>query len=199
MTETKDEKTIYETGRSTTQTVTTAPRLARLSVSLVIDESLQDKRADIVEVVKAAVGFDPARDDVIGVSTSTFVVAADETSGEEAEAEGSAGSDPNPALELLLTRGVEIVAALAFVVMLLLALRGGKKPKARGATGEAGPGVSGTGGRAVGAGGLEIPDEEIDPVLLARTQIEEIVRTDPRRVGEILSRWASDEAKVGVK
>ena len=32
----------------------------------------------------------------------------------------------------------------------------------------------------------------IDPELLARAQIEELVRSDPRRVGEILSRWADE-------
>ena len=44
MSESKDEKSVFEAGRSTIQTVTTAPRLARLSVSLVIDESLDAGR-----------------------------------------------------------------------------------------------------------------------------------------------------------
>jgi flagellar biosynthesis/type III secretory pathway M-ring protein FliF/YscJ len=205
MSETKDEKSVYEAGRSTIQTVTTAPRLARLSVSLVIDESLDAKRDEIIEVVKAAVGFDSARDDVIGVSTTQFAgEEGDVVEGEEG-GEAAAPSEPSPALELLLTRGVEIVAALAFVVMLFLALRGSKKPKRGRAAGGAsagsttGGGGAGAGAGAGGGGGLEIPDEDIDPALLARTQIEEIVRTDPRRVGEILSRWASDEAKVGAK
>jgi len=127
----------------------------------------------------------------------------DELAEGEQGAEADGPGEPNPALELFLTRGVEIVAALAFVVMLFLALRGGKKPRKGRAAGGAGAGATsaagGMGGSGAGAGGLEIPDEEIDPVLLARTQIEEIVRTDPRRVGEILSRWASDESKVGAK
>ena len=40
------------------------------------------------------------------------------------------------------------------------------------------------------AGGAAI---ELDPALVARAQIEELVRSNPRRVGEILSRWASEE------
>ena len=31
-------------------------------------------------------------------------------------------------------------------------------------------------------------------IMLARAQIEELVRTDPRRVGEILSRWVDEKA-----
>ena len=198
--ETNDEKSVFEAGRSTTQTVSTAPRLARLSVSLVIDESLAEKRAEIMDVVKAAVGFDPDRDDVLGVSTSTF--GGGETSsaaeGEEGE-EAAAPAEPSPAMELLFTRGVEIVAALAFVVMLFLSLKSGKKAnKVAAASGEAGA-AKGASPGAAGASGLDFPDEEIDPVLLARTQIEEIVRTDPRRVGEILSRWANDESRVGAR
>jgi hypothetical protein len=37
------------------------------------------------------------------------------------------------------------------------------------------------------------PAGELDPALLARAQIDELVRSNPRRVGEILSRWASEE------
>jgi hypothetical protein len=36
----------------------------------------------------------------------------------------------------------------------------------------------------------------VDPEALARAKIEELVRTDPRRVGEILSRWAGEGAPV---
>jgi len=35
---------------------------------------------------------------------------------------------------------------------------------------------------------------EADPELLARARVEELVKSDPRRVGEILSRWASEES-----
>jgi flagellar biosynthesis/type III secretory pathway M-ring protein FliF/YscJ len=177
--ETTDERTTYDAARSRTQTVRTAPELTRLSVSLVIDESLQQKREEIVELVKAAVGFDPKRQDVIGVSTTSFAVEAPPAEDEAAAPEEP--KRPNPTLELLLQRGVEIVAALAFVIVLLKSLKGQKKRAPS--------------GKSV-AGALAEPGEvviEADPALVARAQIEELVRTNPRRVGEILSRWASEE------
>jgi len=182
--ETSDERTTYDTARSRTQTVRTAPRLERLSVSLVIDDSLTEKRDEIVELVKAAVGFDSNRKDVIGVSTTSFAVApeaADEGGEGGAAAAPAAPGAPNRAVELLLTRGVEIVAALAFALVLLKSLKGGeKRSPARSRSTE--PAQAG----GVGAA-------EPDPALLARAEIDELVRSDPRRVGEILSRWANEE------
>jgi len=181
-----EERAQYETGRSKTQTVRTAPRVARLSVSLMIDESLAAKRDEIVEIVKAGVGFDTRRNDVIGVSTTTF--AAEEVSLDEQgnPVPGSAAppaEESNRTMELLMTRGVEIVAALGFVLVLLLSLKGTKGGAAAGAAG--------------GEGGAERAGfDEPDPALVARMQIEELVKSDPRRVGAILSSWANDGGKV---
>jgi flagellar M-ring protein FliF len=186
MSETSDERTTYDAARTRTQTVRTAPRLARLSVSLVLDDSLAERREQIVQLVKAAVGFDETRQDLIGVSTTAFAV-PEEGADEPAEGEGAAPAAPSPVLELLLTRGVEIVSALAFVTVLLLSLRG-----ARGSRGAARTTAAST-GSTPGAGGSADPAGELVPALLARAQIDELVRSNPRRVGEILSRWASEE------
>ncbi len=185
--ETSDEKSVFDIGRSRKQTVRTTPRIARLSVSLVVDESLAAKREEIVELVKAAVGFDATRQDVIGVNTTTFPVP--EVESEEGEVV-EAPAEPNPTMELLLTRGVEIVAALAFVALLFMSLKGGKKKGAAAAAGDVG---------SPEAAGLEVGGESLDPALVAQAQIEELVKTNPRRVSEILSRWASDDATVGSK
>ena len=40
------------------------------------------------------------------------------------------------------------------------------------------------------------PAVEVDPELLAQAQVQELLTSDPKRVGEILSQWARD-AKVG--
>jgi flagellar biosynthesis/type III secretory pathway M-ring protein FliF/YscJ len=156
--------------------VRTTPKLERLSVSLVIDTSLAEKREEIVELVKAAVGFDVQRQDLIGVSTTAF--ATEEGAAEPEASEEPAPKAPNRTLELLMTRGVEIVAALAFVIVLLKSLKGGKRAAQAAA-----------GGHAQAGGGHPEPD----PALVARAQIDELVRSNPRRVGEILSRWASEE------
>ena len=176
LSETTDEKTTFDAARSRTQTVRTTPKLERLSVSLVIDTSLAEKREEIVELVKAAVGFDAQRQDLLGVSTTAFASDPDAAApGEVAEPAPA----PNRTLELLLTRGVEIVAALAFVIVLLKSLKGGKRAAKAAAAG----------GNALAANGVPEPD----PALVARAQIEELVRSNPRRVGEILSRWANEE------
>ena len=91
-------------------------------------------------------------------------------------------------MELLLTRGVEIVAALAFVLVLLKSLKGPKSAGAKGGSGARG-----------GAGGADTePQVELDPALVARAQIDELVKSNPRKVGEILSRWASEDT-VGAR
>ena len=181
-----DEKAVFDASRSKTQTVSTAPRLSRLSVFLVIDESLAAKRAEIIELVKAAVGFDERREDVIGVSTTTFAV-EDVVLDEKGNPLPLAGEAPveesGKTMELLMTRGVEIVAALGFVIVLLLSLKGSRRAPGPDHS-EAGPDGEGQG------------VDEPDPSLLARAQIEELVKSDPRRVGEILSSWANEGRKV---
>jgi flagellar biosynthesis/type III secretory pathway M-ring protein FliF/YscJ len=199
VTKTKDEKKVFETSRSKTQTVRNVPRLERLFVSLVIDESLAAKKDEIQKIVEAAVGFDSTRQDVIGVSTTTLAAPQaadpnDPAASGEPESDGGLG----PTTELLLQRGVEIASALAFLVLLVTSLRGSKKAKsaASEARSPARAGTSGAAHHAASDGAAPAPEVEIDPDQLARAQIEELVRTDPRRVGEILSRWADDRTTV---
>lgn len=173
----------YETARSKTQTIHATPTLERLSVSLLLDESLAAKKQEIQSIVQAAVGFDVTRDDVIQVGTTTFSSEVADAAGSAAPAEEGGG--PSPLVRMLLERGIEIAAALAFLFVLFKALKGAKV----GVT----PAVAGATGAATGA----LTDAgEPDPEHLARVRIEELVRTDPRRVGEILSRWAGEGRAV---
>jgi len=181
---TSDERTLYDNPRTRTQTVRFLPRLARLSVGLVIDRSLEDQADAIRELVTAAAGLDDKRKDELGV-TVTDVAAAQP--GEDAGAAVDVADEaaPSPWLEVLLTRGVEIASALAFVVLLFVSLRGARKGAATR------PATAAAASRAASAAGGE---PEADPELLARARIEELVKSDPRRVGEILSRWAGEES-----
>jgi len=91
----------------------------------------------------------------------------------------------------VLQRGVEIAAALVFALLLLSSLRGSKRSAA--AAAPAGDGA--TAGHTTARVPVGGPGEPmVDPETLARAQIEELVRSDPRRVGEILSRWAGEGA-----
>jgi flagellar M-ring protein FliF len=190
---TKEEDTEYEVPRQKTQTVRVAPVLKRLFVSLAIDQSLATRKAEVQALVEAAVGFDSQRQDVIGLTTTDLAAAAaTETNSEEDPAAGTAagedeGGGPSESTRMWLERGVELLSAAAFLVVLLLGL---KRARAAGKAYSTGAGVEGNTGE---------PGLSLDAQALARAQIEELVRTDPRRVGEILSRWAAEDslAKTG--
>ncbi|MCC7011018.1 MAG: hypothetical protein IT454_00535 [Planctomycetes bacterium] len=197
---TKDEKKVFEASRSRTQTVRNVPRLERLFVSLVLDDSLAQKKDEIQKIVEAAVGFDRTRQDVIGVTTTAFAVAPTEvgTEGDPAVQPEPADEGLSPMMEMLVKRGVEIVSAIVFLVLLLTSLKGSKK-KAEGAVRVAGGAVlASTAGGSSGAASGDENAAAIDPEVLARAQIEELVRSDPRRVGEILSRWVDEKATAKV-
>ena len=81
--------------------------------------------------------------------------------------------------DLLLRRGVEIALALVFVVLLLKSLKSSGKAALR-----------------VHAPTDRVEDE-LDPELLARARVEELLKSDPDRVGDILSSWARDEQLTG--
>lgn len=176
----------YETARSKTQTVHASPMLRRLSVSLLLDDSLAAKKDEIRAIVQAGVGFDKNRDDVIQVGTTTFATetAADPANPTAPVTDGGGG--PSPMLRMLLERGVEIVAAIVFLFVLLKAMKGAKSG------GVTSSGSVALGGMTVDGASASVETGEPDPEALARARIEELVRTDPRRVGEILSRWAGD-------
>lgn len=207
-TRTKDNRTTYEASRTRTETVRTTPRLERMSVALVIDESLASKKAEIQKIVEAAVGFDSGRQDTIGVSTTSLsvpeVIAAEGTAPDGTTPEEAPAEEPglSPMMETLLQRGVEIVSALAFLGLLATSLKGSKKGAAAAGGGHA-PALAGAGapaGNSTGSSGASTMVNadgsamDVDPEVLARAQIEELVRTDPRRVGEILSRWVDEKA-----
>ncbi len=179
---TRDERTVYELPRSRIQTVRVLPQLARLNVSLVVDASLAARKDEVRTLVASAVGFDAKRSDQLGVTVADMTAREPAAPQEPAPESVPSEQGLSPTLELLLRRGVEIVSALSFVLLLFFSLRGARKSAA--AAAQAGSGM--------GAVGSE--EAPVDPELLARSRVEELVKSDPRRVGEILSRWASEEA-----
>ena len=91
--------------------------------------------------------------------------------------------------ELLVERSVELVAAVIFLFVLLKALK--RKPHDGMQLGTAGG--SGPDG---GLGGIEeIGDPRIRE-MMARRQIDELVKNDPERVSLILSRWVAEDMKA---
>lgn len=210
---TNDSRTEYQPSRTISQIERRMPKLERISVALWLDQSLAAQREEIARAVKAAVAFDEGRGDTFEQSTFNAPAEEEVPAGEEG-AVAEETQPVSPLLELLMTRGVEVVSALAFVVLLFVSLRGGKVKErdddleslAGGAQGGAsgagaqggaqGGGSGAAGARGAAAGGRPSdPAEmaEIDPELLAIRQVEELLATDPERVGKILSSWAREK------
>jgi flagellar M-ring protein FliF len=189
---TSEARTEYDPSRSRTETVNTAPVLKRLSVALFLDDSVSAEAVlDLEGAVKAAVGYDAdVRTD--NIKTVRLPFAGDEpvVEGEEpaavagepaAEPAAEPAEDgPSPMMQMLMRRGVEVLTALVFIVLLLKSLRTARKEE--------------TGVKTRTA---EVGAPELDPELLAQAQVEELLTSDPKRVGEILSQWAREAEKAG--
>ncbi len=191
-----DQKRVYDIGRTKTRTVHSSPTLKRMSVSLVLDESLASKKDEISQYVEAIVGFQATREDVLRVSTTAIAVPTDAVTGTAVP--GAAAEGLSPTLQLLLKHGIEIMAGAVFLFFALKVLRGAKRG-ALAAINTNAPTPSGGHMGAFNRGlttGADGDDVEPDPELIARVRVEELVRSDPRRVGEILSRWATETTKT---
>ena len=174
---TSEESTQYRPTVTTQEQVRFVPELRHLSVALFLDASIPaEEVADLEAAIKTSVGFQEARDEFSSVVLAFAVPAVP-------EAEEGAGADepdagPSPLVNTLLRRGVEIVTALVFVFLLLKSLRSTNRPAAEEA----------------GAEGKPTAEQDVDPELLARAHVEELLKSDPEKVGEILARWARDPA-----
>ncbi len=168
---TNEEKKEYSPSVSREERVRFVPEMKRLSVALFLDQSVgQD--AKLEEAIKAAVGFDVERGDEFKSVVLPFATAVEPVP--DTPAAESVPSEPNPLVETLLRRGVEILSALVFLVLLLKTLKGTKREKQAAAQANASA-------------------NQVDVELLARAQIDELLKSDPAKVGEILSRWAREE------
>ncbi len=173
---TSEERKQYRPTLSTEERVRFVPTLKRLSVALFLDASIDAAQTEeLARAVKASVGFDDERDAFESAKLAFFT--PPEEGAEPAPAEKSG---PNPLVGTLLRRGVEIVSALAFVLLLLKSLKGASKhPSAEASAPQA--------------------ETAVDPELLARAHVEELLKSDPKRVGAILSSWVRGEGVGGAR
>ena len=180
---TSDERKEYRPTITTEEKTRFVPTLERMSIALFLDQSLDAARIPgLEEAVKAALGFDSARDGEEGFRSVVLPFAADLTEIGEDPATTTASTAPveekSRLVETLLRRGVEIVTAVVFIFLLLRSLKSSKRSTLQPASPE------------------PASTEEIDPELLARAQVEELLQSDPERVGEILSSWARGDRQT---
>lgn len=178
---TKDTSKDSVIGKETRLERTSAPKLERLSVSLFLDESQKDRLKDLEASVKASVGFDDKRDGFSSLVTAFASVKRDDKGQVVPPPAPAEVSAPSRTTEMLIQRGIEIGAAAAFLFLLFRTLKSANKTPAK--------------GQAATAAGAEMDQRQIE--LLAKSEVEELVKTDPQRVSSILSRWAAEEETVG--
>ena len=170
---TSEERKEYQPTVTTTQSVRSQEVLKHQSIALYLDESIDEaRRGELEAAIKASVGYVEGRDEFSRANLAFHVPELPEPAQGEA-----AGAAPSPWLELLLRRGIEIVAGVVFVVLLLKSLRASR----------------GAAGGAAAATSSQPTADTVDPELLARAQVEELLRADPQKVGRILASWAREE------
>jgi flagellar biosynthesis/type III secretory pathway M-ring protein FliF/YscJ len=152
-----------------------------MSVSLFLDDSQKERLKDLESSVKASIGFDEKRGDTFSSMVTAFAsVKRDEKGVPVPAAAPVEPSGPNRMMEMLIQRGIEIAAAVAFLFLLFKTLKGASKAAAETA-----------------AKTQEANLDERAIQMLAKSEIEELVKTDPALVSSILSRWATEEEPVG--
>ncbi|MFL5270937.1 MAG: flagellar M-ring protein FliF C-terminal domain-containing protein, partial [Anaeromyxobacteraceae bacterium] len=186
---TQDEIRNYDVSRTTTTTVTRAPRLKRLSVAVLLDGVGGKARpeaevARLGELAKRAVGFDASRGDELDISSAPFV-----------RAEDVAAPAPAPIASKLPPTSWLAAAAAALVVIVILAAlafrrRPAPAPEPHALELVPGARVSELEARALGAAAAlpapKSPREEL------RDKAKALAAKDPARAAHVLKAWMSE-------
>ena len=171
--------TRYVSGRTTPHTEVGAPALERIRIALAVHDAVKDRLGEAENLVKGLVPFDSARDELHVAVIPLAGIEIDEAGAPLLPAVEPAPAPPNRLLGMLMERGVELLAAAAFLLILVKSLkRGGAEPNAK---------------AQVAAGPDALPEEEVDLDLLARKHVEQMLEEDPEKVAALLSRWALGE------
>ena len=183
-------------GTKTTHSIQSEPQLVRLTGSLILDASLEGELEKASKLVRNAVGINEERGDQFVEHAWTLHGIERDEEGNPIPPQAPAPLEaPNRILELTLRHGIEGLAALFFLIVLLRSLKSGDKAlqaaSAKSRKASASRAASASRGLAKPTEEEEQDEEiEIDPEVLARRQIEQLIDTDPERVSALLSRWA---------
>lgn len=192
----------YSFGQKTTHLISQPHVLERISISLVVDKSIEAQLEQAEKLVKGWALFDLERGDMFEAQALLIPGLTRDDEGKPLLPEPEPPlAAPNPLLRQLLERGIEIAAAIAFLIVLARSLKGanqaarGIKPGSGNVTIDQEAGTAtiklGTDGKPMLSDLLG--DEEVDLDLLARKHVEELLSTDPEKVSALLSRWALGE------
>jgi flagellar M-ring protein FliF len=174
----EEKRTSTHIGTTLEYTSKTTPELAHLSVALVVDESLSGELDSITQSVRAAVGYSEVRGDTMNSISTNFASLERDESGAPIAPAPSA-PEMSPWKSWAIENGLEVLAACAFLFVLLRSLGGSKKAIEE-----------------VFRNDAVNTAEAQDPELVARAAVEELVHSDPEQVSAILSRWVLEQPQA---
>ncbi len=184
---TRTEETVNnEIARTTTETIEAPGTVERLSVSVVLDESVTaEQEANIASAVAAAVGLDQTRGDTLSVTRLPF----DPSLGEQLIPAASDGIGTYLSYLKLFLPFLAVVLAFVLVLLLLRSLNKRQLALPQPAALEALP---------VGAAPATVSAPETLPALESPPDPEEervakLAETNPRAVAEVLQTWMREE------
>jgi len=199
---TSESEESYAFGSRTTHMVAQPHVLEWMSLSLVVDDSIKDKLEAAEKAVKGWSGFDAQRGDNFDAVALTLHGLTRDGDGKPVLPEPEAPPEPkSPLLGQLLEHGIEIVAAVAFLILLGRTLKSAqqsaKSSKVVSATTtidlEAGIATVKLDDNGKPMLGDLLAEEDIDLDMLARKHVEDLLEKEPEKVSALLSRWALGE------
>ncbi|MEM6672749.1 MAG: flagellar M-ring protein FliF C-terminal domain-containing protein [Planctomycetota bacterium] len=198
LSKTSEEETTYSFGSRTTHTIAQPHQLARLSISLVVDSSISERLPDAEGLVMGLVGFDASRGDRIESTTTDLPGLERDADGAPIAAGPSEATEPiGDALWVALEYGLELIAGIAFLIVLVRSLRGSKRGRSAGHAGRGGRAPEGRPGsrptHVEDGDAVQAIEEGVDLDALARAHIEDLLENEPEKVSALLSRWALAE------
>ena len=176
--------TSYEVGRSVQTVVREAGAVERLTIALLIDESLKEQAPGIEKIVKEAVGFNAKRGDSLESHSVPFAP------GEEAEVEAAMA-------ELAQREQIASYARLALLALGILAatILGAVALKKAGSALPAAPAAAPALAGAALQGALpvvSVPAAQDPGGERRRSHVQQDVTGHPEAAGRLLERWLSD-------
>ena len=155
-----------------------------------MDESRAADLESASSIVKSLAGYLDGRDTFSSGTIKMFGLERDESGNPIAPTAMEMPSAPNPMVTMMFERGLEILAAGVFLFLLLRTLKKSRSPAEQLVVQKRNE-VEQTKRILEEGDGLEI--KEIDPALLGRRTVENLIDEDPERVSALLSRWAMGE------
>ncbi len=185
----------FEVGRTVTRSVEASGDIEQLSVSLLLDETITEEQAtSLLATVRAAVGIDDARGDVVAMTRIPF----DRTALEEAEAAFAAEASTAQLFGYVRLALPIVVLAVAFFFFRMLV----RSVSTRGAVaysqlapvaGAAGGGAVAGAIEAPGQTGSTLPPPPPDMTSEVEQQVTRLAETSPDTVASVVQSWVRED------